>query len=200
MMKEHYLTLLRNRETDTAEFRYAAGNLASLIAQEISLALPLKSRKIHTPMGETAGGSFNKKVILVPILRAGLAFLPSFLALFREASIGFLGIRRDEKDARPHLYYENLPQIRSDDYVFLLDPMLATGGTANLALDKLAEKGAAPIHTLLATFLSAKPGIEAIEARHPHVKIFTAATDPHLDAKKFIVPGLGDFGNRYFGT
>ena len=199
-MKEHFLTLLRQRETDTPGFRSSADKLASLIAQEIADQMPLQTQKIHTPVGEAAGALFDKKVILVPILRAGLAFLPSFLNIFSKASIGFLGIRRSEKDAHPHLYYENLPDISPDAYVFLLDPMLATGGTANLALDKLTEKGASPATTIMASFLAAKPGMEAVHARHPQVKIHTAAVDPHLDSKKFITPGLGDFGNRYFGT
>lgn len=199
-MKEHFLTLLRRRETDTPAFRSASDQLASLIAQEMADEMPLQSEKIHTPMGETVGALFEKKVVLVPILRAGLALLPSFIHLFNKASIGFFGIKRLEKDARPHLYYENLPHIPSDAYVFLLDPILATGGTANLALDKLTEKGSSPSTTVMATFLSAKAGIEAVRSRHPQVKIHTVAIDPHLDSKKFITPGLGDFGDRYFGT
>ena len=199
-MKEHFLTLLRQRETDTPGFRSSADKLASLIAQEIADQMPLRTQKIHTPIGEASGAVFDKKVILVPVLRAGLAFLPSFLNIFSGASIGFLGIRRSEKDANPHLYYENLPDISPDAYVFLLDPMLATGGTANLALDKLTEKGASPATTIMASFLSAQAGMEAVHARHPQVKIHTAAVDLHLDSKKFITPGLGDFGNRYFGT
>lgn len=199
-MRDHFLSLLRRRETDTAGFRFAAHRLASLIAQEIADEMPLKAEKIHTPMGETTGASFDKEVVLVPILRAGLAFLPAFLALFKNASIGFLGIRRSEKDAHPHLYYQNLPEIRSDAYVFLLDPMLATGGTANLALETLAETGVSPAMTFLATFISSQAGIESVQSRHPRLKIHTAAVDPHLDSKKVVVPGLGDFGNRYFGT
>ena len=199
-MKEHFLTLLRQRETDTPVFRSTADKLASLIAQEIADEMPLQTQKIHTPIGEATGAFFAKKVVLVPILRAGLAFLPSFINLFSNASIGFLGIKRAEKDALPHLYYENLPDIDPDTYVFLLDPMLATGGTANLALDRLVEKGASPATTVMASFLAAKNGVEAVHARYPQVKIHTAAIDPHLDSKKFITPGLGDFGNRYFGT
>lgn len=199
-MIHHFLTLLRKRETDTVAFRDAASKLASLIANEIAAEMPLETHKIETPMGKTSGSFFEKRVILVPILRAGLAFLPSFLDLFKGASVGFFGIRRDEKDAHPHLYYENIPEIGRGDYVFLLDPMLATGGTANLALDKLAEKGASPDNTFFATFLASQFGQDAVLARHPRVKIHAAAVDSHLDPKKFIVPGLGDFGNRYFGT
>jgi len=199
-MKEHFLTLLRRRETDVPGFRFAAERLAGLLAQEAAAHLPLQKHAIHTPIQETSGSLFNGKAILVPILRAGLAFLPSFLRLLPNASVGFLGIRRSERDAKPHLYYENLPQIPPNATVFLLDPMLATGGTANLSLDHLATQGADPSRTLLVTFLAAKPGILAVEARHPKVKILTAAVDPELDSKKFIVPGLGDFGDRYFGA
>ncbi len=158
----------------------------------------MQQRKIHTPLAQTDGAFFENKVILVPILRAGLALLPPFVALFPQASIGFIGIRRDEKDASPHLYYENIPDIPSNAAVFLLDPMLATGGTANLALDHLARLGAEPAHTLLTTFLASQIGIGALRERHPRVRIISAAIDPELDSKKFIVPGLGDFGDRYF--
>ncbi len=199
-MKDHFLTLLRDRETPSKAFREAAAQLASLLAEKIVAHLPLRQEKIQTPMGEAAGARFDHKVVLVPILRAGLVFLPSFLSLFPTASIGFLGIRRSEEDAHPHLYYENLPHITPDTYIFLLDPMLATGGTANLALDRLVKNTACPAQTHLATFLASEPGIEAVSQRHPHTAIHAAAIDPHLDAKQFIVPGLGDFGNRYFGT
>lgn len=199
-MKEHFLTLLRDTKTDITHFRGAASNLAALMCQEISADLQLDTCRVQTPLGNATGFCLRRKVILVPILRAGIAFLPSFLQLFCEAVVGFLGIRRDETTARPHLYYENLPLIGINDLVFLLDPMLATGGTANLALQQLKEKGATPGLTILASFIAAKPGLEVIRQHHPLVKVYTAAVDDELNNKKFIVPGLGDFGDRYFGT
>ena len=199
-MREHFLTLLRDKKTAPPAFRQAAKELASLMAHEIALSLPLKPHNTQTPMGETSGAYFDHPVVLIPILRSGLAFLPPFLGLFPHASIGFFGIGRNEENAQAELYYEKLPPITSDTYVFLLEPMLATGGTAHLALDRLAKSPASPAHTFLVTFLASKPGIEAVAHRHPQVHIHAAAIDPHLDAKQFIVPGLGDFGDRYFGT
>jgi uracil phosphoribosyltransferase len=135
-------------------------------------------------------------VVLVPILRAGMALLPAFLALFPEAPIGFFGIKRDEKTALPHLYYEKLPSIAETDTVFLLDPMIATGGTACLALKLLKQKGAKEI--FLFAVIGATIGMKKVEHEHPEVKMLVAAEDPELNAQKMIVPGLGDFGDRYF--
>jgi len=199
-MKNHFLTLLRNRSTKTPDFRSAAATLASILANEIAPQAELAPHKVTTPLGEAEGARLETPVILIPILRAGLVFLPPFLKLFPQASIGFLGIRRDEKDARPRLYYENIPEFPPQARIYLLDPMLATGGTANLALERIANRGAAPQRTLLATFLAARQGMEAVRRQHPAVAIHTAAVDPDLDPNQFIVPGLGDFGDRYFGT
>ena len=199
-MKEHFLTLLRKKETDTASFRKAADSLTALIAQEAVAAITLQKETIHTPLAPTQGALLKEHILLIPVLRAGLVFLPPFLSLFPSASVGFIGIRRDEKTAAPHLYYENLPKIGAKDHIFLLEPMLATGGTSALSLQKLIQKGATPAHISLVTLLAAKPGIEKIKKEFPQVHIHTAAIDPELNLQKFIVPGLGDFGDRYFGT
>ena len=180
-MKEYYLNQLRDRTISIVHFREASASLSKLIALEVSLE---------------AHGS--QKIILVPILRAGLSLLASFQDSFIEAPIGFIGIKRDEKTALPRLYYENLPPISPEDHVLVLDPMLATGGSANLALDLLKTKGAKSV--TLVTILAAPEGIQWIKERHPKVHIYTVAIDKGLDAQKYIVPGLGDFGDRYFGT
>jgi uracil phosphoribosyltransferase len=199
-MKELFLSQLRNSQTELPQFRQAAGQLASLMAQEAASTLPLVRSPIRTPFAETTGSHLPHPIVLIAILRAGLVFLPPFLSLFPSASIGFFGIRRDEKTANPHLYLENLPAIGADAYIFLLDPMLATGGTANLALDRIHSKGASADRIHLVTFLSASQGRDAVQKRHPAVKIHTAATDPSLTPHHYIVPGLGDFGHRYFGA
>ncbi len=181
-MKEFFLAQLRDRSSDILKFRAATAGLSRLMATEI--AAPF-----HPEW---------QKIILVPILRAGVAILPAFLELFKSAPIGFLGIQREEETAIPHLYYEKLPPLSPEDRILLLDPMLATGGSANLALDILKAKGAMQI--TLAVVIATRIGIDSVKKRHPDTHIYVVATDDKLDAKKFIVPGLGDFGNRYFGT
>lgn len=199
-MKEHFLSLLRNRETTTLDFRSAASHLASILAHELAQKIHLTPCSIQTPFAKVEGKHFEEPVLLIPILRAGLAMLPPFLHLFPKASIGFFGIRRDERDAHPVLYYENIPEIRPNTLVFLLDPILATGGTANLSLDKLTAVQASPHLTHLVTFLASEEGLKAVQKKHPRVSIHTTAVDPELNSQKFIIPGLGDFGDRYFGS
>lgn len=183
-MKEHFLTILRDRTIDCPAFRAATAKLSESIASEIASQI----------------GPEDQRIILIPILRAGLALLPPFQRIFPSAPIGILGIRRDEKTALPHLYYEKLPRLPPTDRLLLLDPMLATGGSANLALDLLKTHGAALSRTTLITIIASKEGLKAVEHRHPQVQITTVAVDEKLDFKKYIVPGLGDFGDRYFGT
>lgn len=146
------------------------------------------------------GSTMPNRVILTTILRSGLAMLPAFVELFPSAPVGFFGIRRDEKTAEPHLYYENLPKISSLDWVFLIDPMLATGGSATLALTKLKESGAHFNQTMLISIVAAQQGADKIRKIFPAITLITAAIDPSLNDRKYIVPGLGDFGDRYFGT
>jgi len=199
-MKEHFLTILRNNETKTPAFRSAANTLAILMAQEAVKDLALEKLPIVTPLAPTSGATLKEGVILATVLRAGLVFIPPFLSFFPNAAIGLFGIRRNEKTALPNLYYENLPEISKTTHIFLLDPMLATGGTAAISIQKLIEKGGNPSRISLVSLLAAKPGVELIQKKFPKVRIHTAAVDPELNAKKFIVPGLGDFGDRYFGT
>ena len=200
-MEEHFLTILRDSRTKTPEFREAANCLAELLAARAVQKTPLKPTPIKTPLNAPIKGEeLSCRVILVPILRAGLALWPAFQRLFPSAPIGFFGIRRDEKTALPKLYYENVPKISKEDWVFLLDPMLATGGSACLALQKLQEFGALQERITLVSVLAAKEGIEAFHKKFPRASLITAAIDPLLNDQKFIVPGLGDFGDRYFGS
>lgn len=199
-MKEHFLTILRDRKTPMLPFREAARELARLLAAETAHLLPLKTTHIDTPLAPTSGKRLAEPAVLIPILRAGLALLPAFEELLPEAPIGFFGMRRDEKTALPRLYYENLPPLSPSGWVLLLDPMLATGGSANLALDRLKSLDQDLSKTLLISIVAAPEGVRALKSRHPEVRLITAAVDEKLDAKKFIVPGLGDFGDRFFGT
>ena len=199
-MKEHFLTLLRDRGTPMALFRDAARELARLLAAEASLLLPLQTTHIDTPLAPAAGKRLSQPAVLIPILRAGLALLPAFQELLPEAPIGFFGMRRDEKTALPRLYYENLPPLSPNGWVLLLDPMLATGGSANLAFDRLKSLGQDLAKAILISIIAAPEGVRALKTRHPEVRLITGAVDMKLDAKKFIVPGLGDFGDRFFGT
>ena len=199
-MKEHFLTILRAQSTTTASFRHATQGLARLLAAEAAARLPLERTKIQTPLSQTVGKRLSERVILVPILRSGLTLLGAFQELFEEAPIGFFGMRRDEKTAIPRLYYVNLPKITSKDWVFLLDPMLATGGSSILALEKLAQEGASLNQTILVSVIAAQEGIDQLHQRFPQTSVITAAVDSTLNDRKFIVPGLGDFGDRYFDT
>jgi uracil phosphoribosyltransferase len=179
-MKEFFLSQLRNRTANTQKFRAATSGISKLMASEISDQIGCK------------------EIILIPILRAGLALLPAFQKIFEGAPIGFLGIKRDEKTALPHLYYQNLPPLSPQSHILLLDPMLATGGSANLALDIIKKEGG--VHITLVSVIAAPEGIEAVKKRHPEVLSYSVAIDEKLDPQKYIVPGLGDFGDRYFGT
>lgn len=179
-MKEHFLRQLRDRKSGIQAFRHASDNLSKLVSYEISSKIK------------------NKVITLIPIMRAGLALLPAFKEVFEGAPIGILGIRRDETTALPHLYYENLPTLSPHNHVLLLDPMLATGGSANLAIERIKAKGATRI--TLVSIIAAPEGIHEVKTKHPEVEIYTVAIDEKLDANHYIVPGLGDYGDRYFGT
>ncbi len=179
-MKDHLLKILRDKNIPLGVFRQTALQLAELIAAEAISAIK------------------PERALLVPILRAGMSLLPSFLNYFLEAPIGFFGIRRDEKTATPILYYENIPPIQPSDTVFILDPMVATAGSSLLAIQRLVEKGASKI--VLIGIIASTEGLQKIRSQYPYVSIFVAAVDPSLDSHHFIVPGLGDFGDRFFGT
>jgi len=184
-MKKISLTIIRNRQLSTAEFRRAAHTLSLQLAKQTRAKIPRQQRD---------------KVALVLILRSSLAMLPAFLKYFPEAAIGFLGFKRDEKTAIAKKYYENLPRLGRNSVVVIPDPMLATGGTLNKVLKLMMQKSVAPQNIYFTGLIGARPGFDKVTEVLPKENITLLALDPGLDAKKFIVPGLGDFGDRYFGN
>jgi uracil phosphoribosyltransferase len=184
-----------------AEFRTAANQLAILLAQETAEYLPVTPMSVTTPLSVSFTGMTQvTPLVLIPILRSGLALLPAFAAQYPHAKIGVFGLKRDEKTAIAHWYYKNMPKIDAHDHIILLDPMIATGGSALAALNELSQMGIGQERITFVGVISATPGIEAIRTVYPHLRIITAANDPALNTTKYIVPGLGDFGDRYFGT
>lgn len=199
-MKDVLLTTLRDETTSIGSFREAATQLAQILAADSSQHLPKIERTVKTPLGQTQGFFLAKEPVLVSILRSGLALLPSFMHLYPKAPAGFIGVRRDEKTAEPHLYYSNIPRLSGEDWIFLLEPMVATGQTAVLAIKQLKEAGASESKIVLFSILAAMEGLAHIRKIHPGIQTNIVHVDPQLDPKKWIVPGLGDFGDRYFGT
>jgi uracil phosphoribosyltransferase len=199
-MKESLLTTLRDRSTSQTAFRRASDKLAELVAAEVAADVIQEEAIVQTPLASVKGCTYTQKVVLMPILRAGIALLPAFMRIFDRAQVGFFGIRRDEKTAIAQQYYENIPLISQEALVIVLDPMIATAGSSLLALQRLNERGVAPQQVLVAGFIAAPEGINGIKKSFPEVKIKVVAVDEKLNAQKFIVPGLGDFGDRYFGT
>lgn len=199
-MKQLLISVLRNRHSTLAEFRQAADQLATVLASESAEFLHTKSIPIETPLAKTTGKALDDQVILISILRAGLTFLSPFMKFYPDALIGFVGARRDEKTAKPQLYYTKFPPCTKDNPVLLLDPMLATGGSCCLAIKLLIEAGAEESNITLISAIAAPEGIQHLKAEYPAVHLIVAQVDEYLDERKFIFPGLGDFGDRYFGT
>jgi uracil phosphoribosyltransferase len=192
------LTILRNKHTNTADFRLAMGRIATILAYQALKDLPLKKVEIETPVTKTSGYQIDTDIIIVPILRAGLSLVDALIDFIPDASVGHLGMYRDETTHTPVDYYSNLPNKLETATVLLVDPMLATGGSADDAINFLKEKGAANIRFI--SLISAPEGLERITKKYPDVSIITAAVDEKLNSDAFIVPGLGDAGDRYFGT
>ena len=192
------LAVLRDAQTPTPEFRQAMKELALIMVAEAAHAMPTNTVRIETPLAETEVEEISEPVCLVPVLRAGLGMLDGALALLPKATVGFMGLFRDEETAEPVEYYVNLPRNLEDYLVLVLDPMLATGGSLSATLRKLKEEGAAWISCIHA--VAAVPGVERLTREHPDVTFYAAAVDPELDENAFIVPGLGDAGDRLYGT
>lgn len=199
-MKKTLITKLRNRDTTTEQFRQAADQLGTVLAVESEKLLPKTSVFVDTPLARTQGECFKYKPVLVPILRSGLVLLPPFMRFFPGARVGFIGTRRDEKTAIPELYYKNLPPFNHNDPILLLDPMIATGGSAALAVKILKTAGAIEKQITLIAFIAAPEGISRFQKECPAVGLIVAQVDEGLDEQKRIIPGLGDFGDRYFDT
>ncbi|MGF7238376.1 MAG: uracil phosphoribosyltransferase [Frankia sp.] len=191
------LTTLRDERTGSAGFRTTLGELASFLAYEATRDLPVDAAPIRTPMGPTIGTRVGVTPLVVPVLRAGLGMLAPSLALMPHARTGFIGVARDETTVRPVSYLESLPSDLTGTPVFVLDPMLATGGSALHALRLLVDRGATDI--VLIAVLAAPEGLAALESSGLPVRVVTAAVDERLNDVSFIVPGLGDAGDRQFG-
>jgi len=192
------LTVLRDRETPHGAFRQALFDAAAIMAVEVARELPVREVAIHTPLEATTGVRLRDEVTVVPVLRAGLGMVEGFLRLLPDARVGHVGIYRDEEAHVPVDYYERLPPGLPSARVYVLDPMLATGGSAVHALRHLKRAGARQLE--LVCLVAAPPGIEAVGTEHPDVPIWTAAVDRELDENAYIRPGLGDAGDRVFGT
>ena len=197
-LSQHKLAVLRDERTPTPEFRQAMKELALIMVAEATRDMPTRPVRIRTPLAETEVEEISAPVCLVPVLRAGLGMLDGALALLPQATVGFMGLFRDEETAQPIEYYVNLPRNLEDYLVMVLDPMLATGGSLSATLTKLKDEGATWISCLHA--VAAVPGVERLTREHPDVGLYAAAVDPELDERSFIVPGLGDAGDRLYGT
>jgi uracil phosphoribosyltransferase len=192
------LTRARRKQTDPEDFRRLVGEIAMLMAFEITRDYPIESVEVETPLGPAEGALLETGITLVPILRAGLGMGDAILRLIPQAQVGHLGIYRDETSLEPVLYYNKLPPDVAQTDVIVIDPMLATGGSCIAAIDVLKKSGVSRIKFLC--LVSAPEGIERMREHHPDVPVVTAAIDSHLDENGYIVPGLGDAGDRIFGT
>ena len=192
------LALLRDRRTPSTEFRRLAHRVALLVAAEATRDLPTVPIEVETPLESTTARRLRPRVVAVPVLRAGLGMLEAFLELVPQAQVGYFGLERNEETAAARRYYEKVPKDLGAATVFLLDPMLATGGSAAMAVDGLAGLGARPVRLL--SIVAAPEGVDHLAAVAPDAIIYTAALDRTLNDRKYILPGLGDFGDRLFGT
>ncbi|MEY2535512.1 MAG: uracil phosphoribosyltransferase [bacterium] len=192
------LVVLRDRATPHGAFRRAMHEASAILAIEATRDLPTRDVTVDTPLEPANGDRLLGEVVVVPVLRAGLGMVEGFLNLLPDARVGHLGMYRDEVELTPVDYFERLPPNVADAHVFVVDPMLATGGSAVHALDRLKLAGAERLR--LICVVSAPEGVAAVHAAHPEVPIWTAALDRELDERRFIRPGLGDAGDRVFGT
>jgi uracil phosphoribosyltransferase len=194
----HKITMIRNTETGNKEFRELVDEIATLICFEATRDLPTVETEVETPICAAKGRVIEKKLGIVPILRAGMGMVEGMLRLMPTAKVGHIGMYRDPDTLQPVEYYCKLPKDIQEREIFVVDPMLATGGTASSAISYLKAQGAPQIKLLC--LIAAPEGVAKIRADHPDVDIFTAAYDERLNSHGYIVPGLGDAGDRLFGT
>lgn len=196
---QHKLTIIRRKETGSNEFRRIVGEIGGLMTYEITRDLPLKNVEIETPIGKTTQKEIaGKKLTVVPILRAGIGMLNGVLEMIPSAKVGVIGMYRDEKTLKPHEYFCKMPKDVAERECLIVDPMLATGGSANDAIAALKKRGVKEIK--LAVLVAAPEGVKAVQEQNPDVDIYAAAEDEKLLANGYIFPGLGDAGDRIFGT
>ena len=192
------LVSLRDKLTTPEHFRRAATRISVLLAAEALRDIPTENVTVHTPIGPAPGRRVRPDVVVVPVLRAGLGMLDAVLELVPSARVGHIGLQRDEMTAVASQYYAKLPARLDSSYVLMIDPMLATGGSAVAALDLLQRAGATIVRMIC--IVAAPEGVALVERHHPNVAIYTPVVDRELNAQKYIVPGLGDFGDRLYGT
>jgi uracil phosphoribosyltransferase len=192
------MTILRNKRTPSNLFRSVLRRTASVMAYEVTSDLETRKIRVQTPLERTDGYTIVEQIILVPILRAGLGLVGGFVEVLPDARVGHIGLYRDEVTLNPVDYYLKFPQKLDRSLVILLDPMLATGGSASSAVSVLKEKGARKIRFV--SLVAAPEGVRALRRRHPEIRIYTCALDRGLNNKGYILPGLGDAGDRMFGT
>ena len=196
---QHKLTIIRDKNSGTKVFREVVDEIAMLMAYEISRDLPVEEVEIETPMMKSVQKQLaGKKVAIIPILRAGLGMVDGILQLIPAAKVGHVGLYRDEETLEPHEYFVKLPDDITSRQLLVVDPMLATGGSAVMAIDALKKRGASNIKFVC--LVAAPEGVKVLQEAHPDVDIYTAALDDRLNENGYIVPGLGDAGDRLFGT
>jgi uracil phosphoribosyltransferase len=192
------ITILRRDETPHGQFRKTVSDAAAILAYEAMRDIAVTETEIETPLESTTGYEIAEDVMVVPIMRAGLGMVDGFVRYLPEARVGHLGMQRDEETYRPEDYYSNIPTGIEEAHVFVVDPMLATGGSATFAIDHLKDAGGE--HFTFACLVAAPEGVETLAQDHPDVPVVTAVLDRELDENAFIRPGLGDAGDRIFGT
>jgi uracil phosphoribosyltransferase len=195
---QHNLTRLRDKRTRPQEFRRLLGEMAALMLHEATRSFGVRPVTVETPLAVTRGYRLEREVVLVPVLRAGLGMLDSILQLIPNARVGFIGLKREETTLRAVFYHKSLPRDLRKFEVVLIDPMLATGGSTVAAMDLLRESGAR--HVRMVNLIAAPEGIRVVQEHYPRLPIFTAAVDKRLNEKGYILPGLGDAGDRLFGV
>lgn len=196
---QHKLTIIRNKNCGTKVFREVVNEITMLMVYDVTRNMSLEDVEIDTPISQMTAKQFAcHKIAVVPILRAGIGMVDGFLQLIPVAKVGHIGMYRDEKNLEPHEYFLKLPENISSYQVFVVDPMLATGGSAIMAIDALKRHGATNIKFIC--LVAAPEGVKALQINHPDLDIYTASLDDHLNEDGYIVPGLGDAGDRLFGT
>ncbi len=195
---KHKLTIMRDKNTSTYIFKQNLDEIAKLMAYEVTRNVSIRDKEIETPVCKTTGKEIDQQIVLVPILRAGIGLVDGFRDIIPTAKIGHIGMYRDEETLIPHEYYARFPSGLEDSLVIVVDPMLATGGSASMAIQNIKDRGAKNI--LLVCLVGAPEGVALIEKEHPDVNITLAALDEKLNEHGYIVPGLGDAGDRLFGT
>ena len=195
---KHKLTNIRKTQTNTKDFYQNVNEIAGLMAYEITRDFPLKPVEIETPICKSVQYELANDVVIVPILRAGLGMVDGIRSMIPTAKVGFIGLYRDEETLEPHEYYAKFPETIKDSIVLLVDPMLATGGSASAAITMLKKRGCKDIRYV--GLVGAPEGVKTLQKDHPEVPIYLASLDEKLNEKGYIVPGLGDCGDRLFGT